>query len=106
MTVSLRVDREGVHRFRFLLEAAPDADPRNNVGLGMVKVSGKPKVLLAEGNLDPSGALAKALSANGIEVVRVSEGQLPARPEEWQGYDAVLLSDYPAWGMSEGRWGC
>jgi Mg-chelatase subunit ChlD len=105
VTVSLRVDREGVHRFRFLLEAAPDADPRNNVGLGMVKVLGKPKVLLAEGNLDPSGALAKALSANGIEVVRVSEGQLPARPEEWQGYDAVLLSDYPAWGMSEGQMG-
>jgi len=105
VTVSLRVDKEGVHRFRFLLDAAPDADPRNDVGLGMVKVLGKPKVLLAEGNLDPSGALAKALSANGIEVVRVSEGQLPARPEEWQGFEAVLLSDYPAWGMSERQMG-
>ena len=103
ITVTLRAEKEGMHRFRFLLDAAPDADPRNNVGMGIVKVLGKPKVLLAEGDADPLGVLAKVLAENGMEVVRVFEGQLPARPEEWQGYEAVLLSDYPAWGMSEGQ---
>ncbi len=101
ITTSLRVDNPGISRFRFVLEVAPDTDPRNNIGMGLVSVKGKPKVLLAEGQPDPTGALAKALRANDLEVVRVSEGGLPARPEEWQQFDAVIFSDYPAWAMSE-----
>ncbi len=101
ITTSLRIDKPGISRFRFVLEATPDTDPRNNIGMGLVSVKGKPKVLLAEGQPDPTGALAKALQANDLEVVRVSEGGLPSRPEEWQQFDAIVLSDYPAWGMSE-----
>lgn len=101
ITTSLRVDKPGISRFRFVLEVAPDTDPRNNIGMGLVTVKGKPKVLLAEGQPDPSGALIKALKVNNIEVVRVSEGGLPARPEEWQQFDAIVFSDYPAWAMSE-----
>ncbi len=101
ITTSLRIDKPGISRFRFVLEATPDTDPRNNIGMGLVSVKGKPKVLLAEGQPDPTGALAKALQANDLEVVRVSEGGLPTRPEEWQQFDAIVLSDYPAWGMSE-----
>jgi len=101
VATSLRVDKPGISRFRFVLEAAPDTDPRNNIGMGLITVKGKPKVLLAEGQPDPTGALAKALKANDLEVVRVGEGGLPTRPEEWQQFDAIVLSDYPAWGMSE-----
>lgn len=101
ITTSLRVDKPGISRFRFVLDVAPDTDPRNNIGMGLVTVKGKPKVLLAEGQPDPSGALAKALKANDFEVVRVSEGGLPTRPEEWQQFDAIVFSDYPAWAMSE-----
>jgi len=101
VVTSLRIDKPGISRFRFVLDAAPDTDPRNNIGMGLVTVKGKPKVLLAEGEPDPTGALVKALKANDLEVVRVSEGGLPSRPEEWQQFDAVILSDYPAWAMSE-----
>lgn len=98
---SLRVNKAGISRFRFVLEAGPDTDPRNNIGMGLVSVKGKPKVLLAEGLTDPTGTLVKALRANDLEVVPVREGQLPTRPEEWQQFDAVIFSDYPAWGMSD-----
>ncbi|MFN3420459.1 MAG: VWA domain-containing protein [Armatimonadota bacterium] len=101
ITTSLRVDNPGISRFRFVLEVAPDTDPRNNIGMGLVSVKGKPKVLLAEGQPDPTGALVKALRANDLEVVRVGEGGLPTRPEEWQQFDAIIFSDYPAWAMSE-----
>lgn len=101
VATSLRIDKPGISRFRFVLETSPDTDPRNNIGMGLVSVKGKPKVLLAEGQPDPTGALAKALKANDLEVVRVSEGGLPTRPEEWQQFDAVIFSDYPAWGMSD-----
>jgi Ca-activated chloride channel homolog len=101
ITTSLRVDKPGISRFRFVLDIAPDTDPRNNIGMGLVSVKGKPKVLLAEGQPDPTGALLKALKSNDLEVVRVSEGGLPARPEEWQQFDAVIFSDYPAWAMSD-----
>ncbi len=99
ITLSLRVDKSGVSRLRFMLDAAPDTDPRNNLGMGLVMVKGRPKVLLVEGEPDPTGALAKALRANDLEVVR--ETSLPGRPEEWQQFDAIVFSDFPAWGMSE-----
>ncbi len=99
VAISLRVDQPGISRLRFFLDTVPDTDPRNNIGLGLVTVRGKPKVLLAEGEPDPTGALAKVLRANDIEVVR--ETTLPSRPEEWQQFDAIVFSDFPAWAMSD-----
>ncbi|MGQ9729180.1 MAG: vWA domain-containing protein, partial [Candidatus Fervidibacter sp.] len=40
ITTSLRVDKPGVSRFRFVLEVNPDTDPRNNIGMGLVPVKG------------------------------------------------------------------
>lgn len=93
----IRTEKEGFHRYRVLLEVSPDADPRNNQGRAFVKVQGKPKVLLAEGGTpDPTRALERALKANNLEVVRATETTFPARPDELQGYDAIILHDFPA----------
>lgn len=101
ITTSLRVDSAGVSRFRFILEAAPDSDPRNNVWMSLVTVKGKPKVLLAEEEQDQTGALAKVLKVNDLEVVRVGKGGLPTRPEELQQFDTIIFSDFPADAMSD-----
>lgn len=93
---SIGLDKAGAHRLRATLEAQPDQDPRNNVGMGVVSVRGKPRVLLAEGAPDPTAALNRALSANQIEVDKIGPNEFPSRPEDLQAYDAILFSDYPA----------
>jgi Ca-activated chloride channel family protein len=99
--VPIRTDREGFHRYRVSLEASPDGDPRNNLGRFFVRVRGKPRVLLAEGGApDPTRALERALRANNLEVTRVSPATFPARAEDLQNYDAILLHDFPATALS------
>jgi Ca-activated chloride channel family protein len=101
VVVPIRTDREGFHRYRVSLEASPDGDPRNNLGRFFVRVRGKPRVLLAEGGApDPTRALERALRANNLEVTRVSPATFPARAEDLQNYDAILLHDFPATALS------
>lgn len=100
VVTTLHVDSAGIHRFRATLETAPDTNLRNNLGMGLVTVRGKPKVLLAEETPDPTFALAKALRANEVEVVSVAAGQLPTRPEELQQFDTILFSDFSAFSLS------
>jgi len=101
VVVPVKTEREGFHRYRVTLEASPDGDARNNIGRAFVRVRGKPRVLLAEGGTpDPTRALEKALSANNLEVTRVSPNTFPARAEELQNYDAILLHDFPAVALS------
>jgi hypothetical protein len=60
ITTTLRADKPGVQRVRAVLEAQPDSDPRNNLGLALTRVQGKPHVLIAEGG---AGARATRLHA-------------------------------------------
>lgn len=101
VVVPVRTEQEGFHRYRVSLEVSPDSDPRNNIGRAFVRVQGKPRVLLAEGGTpDPTRALEKALRANNLEVTRVNPNTFPARAEELQNYDAILLHDFPATALS------
>lgn len=101
VVVPIQTDREGFHRYRAVLEASPDGDPRNNLGRAFVRVQGKPRVLLAEGGTpDPTRALERALKANNLEVTRVTPATFPARAEDLQNYDAILLHDFPATALS------
>ncbi len=97
VVIPVQGGREGFHRYRVTMEATPDADARNNIGRAFVRVQGKPRILLAEGSpADPNRSLEKALKANNLEVVRVQEGGFPARADELQAYDAIVLHDFPA----------
>ncbi len=101
VVVPVRTEKEGFHRYRVSLEASPDGDARNNIGRAFVRVRGKPRVLLAEGGpADSTRALEKALRANNFEVTRVNANTFPARAEELQNYDAILLHDFPAVALS------
>ncbi len=100
VVVPIRGAEEGFNRYRATLEVQPDEDPRNNVGRAFVQVRGKPRVLLAEGTPDPTRALERALKANNLEVVRATPSTFPTRPDELQGYDAILFHDFPATALS------
>jgi Ca-activated chloride channel family protein len=95
ITTTLRADKPGVQRVRAVLEVQPDSDPRNNLGLALTRVQGKPHVLIAEGKSGASDAIAKALQANAIAVTRVREGGFPNRPEKLLDYDAMVFNDFP-----------
>jgi Ca-activated chloride channel family protein len=97
---TLRADKPGLQRIRALLEAQPDSDPRNNLGLALTRVQGKPHVLIAEGTPGASDALVKALQANAIAVTRVREGSFPAHSEKLLDYDAIVFNDFPATALS------
>lgn len=90
--------KPGFYRYRAVLEtpASNDKDSRNNVGIGYVSVRGKPRVLLLEGSPSAGVALERALKVYDLEVVRGGLEKLPSRAEDLQGFDAVLLSDFPA----------
>ncbi len=101
ISIPIRTESEGFHRYQVRLEATPDEDVRNNVGRAFVRVQGKPRVLLAEGGKpDPNQSLLRALRANNLEVVRVTENTFPARTDALQAYDAILFNDFPADALS------
>ncbi|MCX7924417.1 MAG: glutamine amidotransferase [Fimbriimonadales bacterium] len=100
ITTTLRADKAGVQRVRATLDAQPDIDPRNNLGLALTRVQGKPHVLIAEGRAGASEAIARALQANHISVTRVHEGSFPATSEKLLDYDAIVFNDFPATALS------
>lgn len=100
ITTTLRADKPGMQRVRAVLEAQPDSDPRNNLGLALTRVQGKPHVLIAEGARGASDALERALRTNAIAVTRVREGSFPERPEKLLDYDAIVFNDFPATALS------
>ncbi len=101
ISIPIRTESEGFHRYQVRLEATPDEDPRNNIGRAFVRVQGKPRILLAEGGKrDPNQSLLRALRANNLEVVRVTENTFPTRADALQAYDAIILNDFPADALS------
>lgn len=98
--IPVQTSKAGFYRYRVVLEAQPDTDPRNNIGRGFVSVRGKPRALLAEGQPDPSRALERALQSREMEVVKANPSTFPSRPDELQNYDVILFHDFPAFGLS------
>lgn len=102
VVVPQKIEEAGFHRFRATLRVEGDRDVRNNVGMGFVSVRGKPRVLLVQGHLDRRD-LADAIAEKGIDVELVGPGGLPARPEDFQNFDAVIFNDLNASTITESQ---
>ncbi len=98
--LSQSAGKPGFYKFRAVLEADGDADPRNNVGIGFVSVKGKPRVLLIGGTPGAIAPIAQALKVYDIDVVASGAEGLPTQPDELQEFDAVLFSDFAADNMT------
>lgn len=95
LVLPARSGEPGFRRYRVTVRAVGDADGRNNVGAGFVRVTGPARILLANGDAK-SSALGAALRGAGIEVREVGPSNLPSRAESWLDYDAVFLNDINA----------
>lgn len=95
VVVNQELGAPGFYRYRAFLEVPNDSDNRNNLGAAFVAVKGRPKVLLIQGDTSKR-ELATALSEQGISVQLGGASMMPARPEDLQAYDAVILNDFNA----------
>ena len=66
----------------------------------LVTIEGPPRVLLLENRPDSISNLAQALRAQGIELEIRDSDDIPPSLNEWDSFDAVLLSDIPATAFS------
>lgn len=85
----------GLQRYRIRVVSPDDKDPRNNLGIGFVQVRGRPSVLVMQDDSSKS-ELSNALERAGLRVELRGPGSLPARPEQYQQFDAVIFNDFNA----------
>lgn len=94
-------DEPGFHRVEVAVHAEGDDCPENDAGTAFVQVRGKPRVLVVDSVPDETGALRRALRLQDIEVRVAGPQALPTDAADLEGWDAVLLSDLPAYKMHE-----
>lgn len=92
----------GVARFEVTVRAEADSVPENDIGHAAVEVSGRGRVLVAEGTDGEGGTLAAALRASGLDVDVVAAAELPA-VDRLAGYRGIVLVDVDAHSLSDGQ---
>lgn len=85
----------GVRRLMVMAKAAGDREPRNNVGMTSITVTGKPKVLVVQGTPADGEFIAQVLKAQDIDFARTSPAELAVRSEELDEYVAIVLAGVP-----------
>ncbi|MGE0711311.1 MAG: VWA domain-containing protein [Planctomycetota bacterium] len=108
VTVEQRIPRSDVFTYEVWVEAPGDGNTANNRGGAIVRVRGRPRVLLALGDerdeqgevltrgRDAAAPLAAALEASGYSVTARGEEGLPLDLAELAGYDAFVFGDVSA----------
>ncbi|MDH7602066.1 MAG: VWA domain-containing protein, partial [Armatimonadota bacterium] len=94
------INKPGSYEFKAILEPAEDTRPENNVALAYTMVKGKPKVLYIDSRPPQGFYLANALGQSNIEVDLKPPSALPSSLADLRAYDAVVLSDVPAWHLT------
>ena len=94
------VEKAGGYEYRSVLDVPADTSSDNNAGVGFVRVRGKPRVLYIEGVAGQAKYLSNALKTQEMELANGDSSLLPRRLAELMDYDAVILSDIPAWNLT------
>lgn len=85
----------GLHKLLVMAESAGDREPRNNVGLAAITVTGKPRVLLVEGSPRDGEFVARMLGTQDIEFARKGPADLTPGGDALDEYVAVILAGVP-----------
>jgi uncharacterized membrane protein len=86
----------GAHSFEATIEPAEDTVSENNQASAFSNVSGKPKVLIVEGQPSDGAALAKALESDGTHVETVNPSGMPSDLPTLRTYDTLVLANVAA----------
>ena len=96
----LELDRvtleEGFHEFEAVVEAVDDTELENNIARELVRVSGRPKVLLIEREEREARFLSEALADEGIDIEVRPETGVPSDLNDLLNYKLLILSDISA----------
>ncbi len=93
----------GPHAFQAIIEPAEDTVPENNQSSAFTNVTGKPKVLMVEGDPGDTTALAKALQSEGTQVDTTNPTGLPADLPSLRAYDTLVLANVSADSVTAGQ---
>ncbi len=102
-TVSFSRTPEKRNLYRYEVRLAgfkEDTLSENNRGMSLVEVRGKPLVLYVEGKKEQARHLAGAMKQEGIRLDVRPPGAIPESPQKLSAYDGVILSDVPAYDLS------
>ncbi|HKV56383.1 MAG TPA: VWA domain-containing protein [Candidatus Binataceae bacterium] len=89
-----RVDRSGAYLMQARIEVPAPLVAVNPTAEAAVSVIAPPRVLVISPN--PPDSLIKALRARSYEVQTTAPHGLPVRPEDYLGYQAVIIANVPA----------
>jgi uncharacterized membrane protein/secreted protein with Ig-like and vWFA domain len=90
-----RLAEPGLHRYEVEVAGEDDRIPENNRAFGVVRASGRPRVLVVtpEGRED---RLTRTLRDGGFDVAVSAPEAAPLRPEDLDSFRATILEDVPA----------
>ncbi len=83
----------GFYEYVATIESGTDTVLANNEAQAFTIVQGEPRVLYVEADPEHSTYLGPALRAEGLNVTETTVGEMPQSLAQFQGYDAVILSD-------------
>jgi len=98
--LEVRSRRAGPATLEAVIESENDRFPGNNVFRQSLNVQGPPRVLYVEGRPESAGYLRTALELESIEVDVVPSSGVPERTDQFDAYEAVILSDVRADAMT------
>lgn len=94
--IPTQVRDSGFHTFEVQLDAEGDALPENNRGYAFTYGEGEPRLLLVDGDSQPSQALPAVLVSEKIRVEVVPPDELPVSLRTLQNYDGVVFNNVSA----------
>lgn len=107
ITFKTQVYEQGVRRYKLNMTleggAAVDTFQPNNAYEEKIEVTGKPKVLLLEGERNKVSYLERALQRSDIDVERRDPAGMPNKLSEYENFDAVIMSDVQAQFVTTGK---
>ena len=95
-TFSLPSLDAGLYDVRAELRVQPDTYSENNLGEAVIRVLGRPAVLVLEGSDGEGANIENALSAAGMTVDRKPARATPTDPAQLGRYDSIVVVNAPA----------
>lgn len=95
-TFQLPPPEPGLHRLTAVLDAQPDGYSQNDEANAVVRVLGRPKILMLEGAPGSGANVGAAMAAAGMDIETRRAKDTPSDLTVLSGYDAFVVADAPA----------
>jgi uncharacterized membrane protein len=100
LRVPVSLPESGFHEIEVLLESEGQLCAENDRGAGFVRIKGDPRLLLVDAYPPDAETLATRLETQDLAVDAAGSSAIPINAADLERYDAVFLSNIPAYNMS------